>query len=79
MVSTFEEKLLSLSKLECGCYEKSTGKHRIENDKDLDAMYRGFSENDEITLWCEGKQNKDSGKKSSRKRKSDERGPWKCT
>ena len=30
-------------------------------------MYRGFNEKDEITLWCEGKQNhEDSGKKSGR-------------
>ena len=57
----------------CGYFEKRTAKRWIENDKDLDAMYRGFNEKDEITLWCEGKQNhEDSGKKSGKKRKSDE-------
>ena len=73
LISTFEEKLPSLSDLECGYFEKRTAKRWIENDKDLNAMYRGFNEKDEITLWCEGKQNhEDSGKKSGTKRKSDE-------
>jgi len=30
----------------------------------LDAMYKGFNTNDEITVWCEGKQScEDTGKK----------------
>ena len=74
LISTFEEKLPPLSELECGYFEKrATGKCWIEDDKDLDAMYKGFNANDEITMWCEGKQScEDSGKKSGKKRKSDE-------
>ena len=50
LISTFEEKLPPLSELECGYFEKrATGKCWIEDDKDLDAMYRSFNANDEIT------------------------------
>ena len=63
-----------LSGLECGDFEKrATGKHWIEEDKDLDAMYKGFNVNNEITVWCEGKPSSDdSGKISGRKRKAEE-------
>ena len=57
---------------QCGYFEKRTGKRWIENDKDLDAMYRSFNENDEITIWCEGKPGDDGVKKTGKKRKSDE-------
>jgi len=44
LISTFEEKLPPLSELECGYFEKrATGKRWIEDDKDLDAMYKGFN------------------------------------
>ena len=43
LISTFEEKLPPLSELECGYFEKlATGKRWIEDDKELDAMYKGF-------------------------------------
>jgi len=74
LISTFEEKLPPPSELECGYFEKhATGKRWIEDDKDLDAMYKGFNVNDEITVWCEGKPSSgNSGKKSGRKRKAEE-------
>jgi len=73
LISTFQEKLPPLSELECGYFEKrATGKRWID-DKDLDAMYKGFNVNDEITVWCEGKPSSDdSGKISGRKRKAEE-------
>ena len=63
-----------LSELECGYFEKrATGKCWIEDDKDLDAMYKSFNANDDIAVWCEGKQScDDSGKKSGKKRKLDD-------
>ena len=42
----FTEKLPPLSELEYGYFEKHAEKHWIENDKDLKAMYRHFSECD---------------------------------
>ena len=72
LVSTFKEKLPPLSELECGYLEKRNGKRWIEDSKDLDAMYKGLNENDEITLWCEGKQCEDARRKSGRKRKSED-------
>ena len=70
--STYEEKLPPLPELECGYFEKRPGKCWIENDKDLDAMYRSFNENDEITILCEGKPGDDGVKKTGKNRKSDE-------
>ena len=67
LISTFKEKLPHFSELEYGYFEKHTGKRWIENDKDLDAMYRGFNAKDDITLWCEGKPSDDSGKKLGRR------------
>lgn len=74
LIITFGEKLPPLSELECGYFEKrATGKRWIEDDKDLDAMYKSFNANDDITVWCEGKQScDDSGKKSGKKRKLDD-------
>ena len=54
LTSSFKEKLPPLSELECGYLEKRNGKRWIENDKDVEAMYKAFDGNDEITLWCKG-------------------------
>ena len=35
-------------------------------------MYKGFNTNDEITVWCEGKQSSDNAGKKRKKRKSNE-------
>ena len=71
LTSSFEEKLPPFSELECGYLEKRNGKRWIENDKDLEAMYKVFDENDEITLWCEGLGD-ETHKRSGKKRKSEE-------
>ena len=46
-----------------------TSKRWIENDQDLETMYKAFNSGDEITIWCEGK--KDTTR-NSRKRKAEE-------
>ena len=70
LVDTFEEKLPSFSDLECGYFEKNA-KRWIEDNQDLQAMYRQLS--DEITLWCEGCPSEDSQrKKTGKKRKADD-------
>ena len=38
-----------------GTYFHKGSKRWIENDQDLEAMYKLFTANDEITIWCEGK------------------------
>lgn len=73
LVAGFEDKLPSLSDLECGYLHKSS-KRWIENDQDLEAMYKLFDPGDEITVWCVGwlpEQQVGSG----RKRKAEEPEP----
>ena len=73
LIAEFEDKLPPLSELKCGYLEKRTNAKRwIENDKDLDAMYKTFKDNREITLWCEGPTSEEHGTKRGKKRKADE-------
>ena len=67
LVETFEEKIHSFSDLDCGYLEKcSNAKHWIEDNQDLEAMYKAFSHpGDEIALWCENQ------RKGGKKRKID--------
>lgn len=75
MITTFEEKLPTLSELKCGYLEKRTNAKRwIEDDKDLEAMYKTFSDKAEITLWCEGPSSEEPTSKRGKKRKSDDSG-----
>jgi len=68
LVETCEEKLPSFTDLECGYFEKcSNAKGWIEDNQDLQAMYRYFRDNDEITLWCEGCPSEDQHKKTKTK------------
>ena len=51
LIEAFEDKLPPLSQLKCGYLEKCTiAKRRVEDDKDLDAMYKSLKDNTEITL-----------------------------
>ena len=75
-LETYEEKLPSFTDLECGYFEKcSNAKQWIEDNQDLQAMYRHFRDNDEITLWCEGcpfeDQHKKMKTKTGKKRKAE--------
>lgn len=76
LVETYEEKLPSFTDLECGYFEKrSNSKCWIEDNQDLQAMYRHFRDNDEITLWCEGCPSEDQHKKTKKtgkKRKAED-------
>jgi len=76
-LETYEEKLPSFTDLECGYFEKrSNAKRWIEDNQDLQAMYRHFRDNDEITLWCEGCPSEDQRKKTKtttgKKRKAED-------
>ena len=52
LYDSFEEKLDETESFECGYLERSA-KRWIEDDNDLEAMYKAFKERDcEITLWC---------------------------
>ena len=71
MISAFGDKLPPLSELECGYLEKHTNAKRwIDDDKDLEAMYKTFSENVEITLWCEGPPSEEQVAKRGEKKES---------
>ena len=75
LISAFGDKLPPLSELECGYLEKCTNaKCWIEDDKDLEAMYKTFSENVEITLLCEGLPSEEQVAKRGKKRKADDTG-----
>ena len=67
LIHDFEGKLPDL---ECG-YLRKGSKRWIENDQDLEAMYKAFNYGDEITIWCEGRSPEPSSKRS-RKRKGEE-------
>ena len=54
MIDDFEDRLPQLSDLECGYLFKGA-KRWIEDDQDLNAMYKAFNCGDEITIWCEGR------------------------
>ena len=58
----FEDRLPQVSDLECGYLYKGTNRW-IEDDQDLDAMYRAFNCGDKITIWCEGRLPTKSGHK----------------
>ena len=53
MIVDFEDRLPQLSDLESGYLYKGT-KRWIEDNQDLDAMYKAFNCGDEIAIWCEG-------------------------
>ena len=75
LIATFEDKLPTLSELKCGYLEKRTNaKCWIEDNKDLEAMYKTFSDKAEITLWCEGPSSEEPMSKHGRKRKADDSG-----
>ena len=63
MAESFEEKIPPFLDLDCGYLEKrSKAKCWIEDNEDLEAMYKAFSHaDDETTLWCENRHK--SGKK----------------
>ena len=72
LTSSFEDKVGSLCDLECGYMEKRSQRW-LENDKDVEAMYKTYKPGDEITLWCDG--NLPESTKSTRdgkKRKNDD-------
>ena len=72
LVVSFEDKLPPLSGLQCGYLHKGS-KRWIENDKDLEAMYKLFTSGDEIAIWCEGRSvSPEEPARSGRKRKADE-------
>lgn len=55
LVATFKDKLPSVSSLDIGYFERrGSAKRWIEDQADLDAMYRTFSVGEEITLWVHG-------------------------
>ena len=62
MIIDFEDRLPQVSDLECGYLYKGTNRW-IEDDQDLDAMYRAFNCGDKITIWCEGRLPTKSGHK----------------
>ena len=60
----------TISELECGYLEKRTNaKSWVENDQDVEAIYKAFSQTDEITLWCEGRPSEQLQNKTGKKRK----------
>ena len=75
LIADFEDKLPPLSDLECGYMDKSA-KRWIEDDQDVDAMYKEVNCGGEITIWCEGRsheqQSSEAPSKNSRKRKAAE-------
>lgn len=52
--SDFGDKLPSVSDMECGYLEKSS-KRWIEDNRDLEAMYKVAEVCDEITIWCDAR------------------------
>lgn len=52
--SDFGDKLPSVSDMECGYLEKSS-KRWIEDNRDLEAMYKVAAVCDEITIWCDAR------------------------
>ena len=69
LFETFQDKLPPISSLEIGYFERrGSAKRWIEDQDDLDAMYRSFVAGDEITLWVHGHQ-KDHVEKAGKKRK----------
>ena len=68
LIHDFEDRLPVLNDLEYGYIHKGS-KRWIENDQDLEAMYKEFNCGDEITIWCEGRS---SISRSSRKRKGED-------
>ena len=72
LVSSFEDKLGSLCDLECGYMEKKSQRW-LENDKDIEVMYKTFKPGDEITLWCDGTLPESTkSTRDGKKRKSDD-------
>ena len=53
LLSSFNDKLSSLSNLQVGYMEKNS-KRWLECDQDIDAMYKAFKVGEEILLWCDG-------------------------
>lgn len=47
-------------------------KRWIEDKKDLEAMYKVFSRDNEITIWCEGRGPPDEPKSAGKKRKAED-------
>ena len=73
LIEAFEDKVPPMSQLKCGYLEKRTNAKRwVEDDKDLDAMYKSFKDSSEITLWCEGPTSEEQGPKRGKKRKADD-------
>ena len=75
MIADFGDKLPPLIDLECGYMDK-TSKRWIEDDQDVEAMYRQVNSGSEITIWCEGQSHEqptsDPSSRNSRKRKTTE-------
>ena len=72
LIATFEDKLPTLSELKCGYLEKRTNAKRwIEDNKDLEAMYKTFSNKAEITLWCEGPSSEKSMERTTMRRSTE--------
>ena len=66
LLSSFNDKLSSLSNLQVGYMEKNS-KRWLECDQDIDAMYKDFKVREEILLWCDGMSDISQG---GRKRKN---------
>ena len=72
-VKTFEDKLPPCCSLDIGYFERrGSAKRWIEDQDDLDAMYRAFSPGDEITLWTHGRSQEEALNKAGKKRKRDD-------
>ena len=71
--SDFGDKLPPFPAIEFGYLEKNS-KRWIEDERDLDAMYKGLAVGDEITLWCDANTEEHTSntlsKGTSRKRKA---------
>ena len=73
LVKSFEDKLPPLSSLDIGYFERrGSAKRWIEDQEDLDAMYRAFTSGDEITLWVHGRVSDTNVVKTGKKRRRDE-------
>ena len=72
-MKTFEDKLPPCCSLDIGYFERrGSAKRWIEDQDDLDAMYRAFSPGDEITLWTHGRSQEEALNKAGKKRKRDD-------
>ena len=75
LIAIFEEKLPTLSESKCGYLERHTNVKRwTEDNIDLEAMYKTFSDKTGITIWCEGPSSEEQTSKRGKKKKSDDSG-----